>query len=101
MLACAYGNIIHVDTTGASAETGKQEGLSYGGVPASEKNAERDLKNLEKYKTKIMNVSRKTGIDPALIAAIISRESHAGTLLKNGWGDHGNGFGLKQVKMLY
>nr|XP_060625762.1 lysozyme g-like [Anolis sagrei ordinatus] len=97
MAAQSYGNIMHVDTTGASAETGKQEGLSYGGVPASEKIAERDLKNLEKYKTKIMNVSRKTGIDAAIIAAIISRESHAGTLLKNGWGDHGNGFGLMQV----
>ncbi|KAH0624621.1 hypothetical protein JD844_032279 [Phrynosoma platyrhinos] len=26
-----YGNIMHVDTTGASLETGKQEGLTYGG----------------------------------------------------------------------
>ncbi|XP_042311952.1 lysozyme g-like isoform X2 [Sceloporus undulatus] len=96
-----YGNIMRVDTTGASLETGKQEGLSYGGIAASEKIAERDLKNLEKYKTTIQNVSEKTGIDAALIAAIMSRESHAGTILKNGWGDHGNGFGLMQVDKRY
>jgi len=32
-----------------------------------------------------------------VIAGIISRESHAGKILKNGWGDRGNGFGLMQV----
>ncbi|XP_061482863.1 lysozyme g-like protein 2 [Rhineura floridana] len=96
-----YGKIMDVDTTGASLETGKQEGLSYGGVEASERIAERDLKNMEKYKTKIKNVSKKTNIDAAIIAAIISRESHAGTILKDGWGDHGNGFGLMQVDKRY
>ncbi|XP_053161714.1 lysozyme g-like isoform X2 [Hemicordylus capensis] len=93
----SYGEILNVDTTGASLETGKQEGLSYGGVTASETIAERDLKNLEKYKAKIKHVSKETGIDAAVIAAIISRESHAGTVLKDGWGDKGNGFGLMQV----
>ncbi|XP_062983559.1 lysozyme g-like [Elgaria multicarinata webbii] len=93
----AYGNIMDVDTTGASLKTAKQEGLSYGGAAASEIIAERDLKNLEKYKTKIEDVSRKTGIDAAVIAGIITRESHGGTVLKDGWGDHGNAFGLMQV----
>ncbi|XP_039196527.1 lysozyme g-like protein 2 isoform X1 [Crotalus tigris] len=96
-----YGNIMDVDTTGASLETGKQEGLDFGGVEASKIIARRDLNNLEKYKMKIKRVSEKTNIDAAVIAAIMSRESHAGTILEDGWGDHGNGFGLMQVDRRY
>lgn len=55
---------------------------------------------MEKYKPVIQRVSGRTGVDGAVIAGIISRESHAGTILDNGWGDHGNGFGLMQVKVL-
>ncbi|XP_066477996.1 lysozyme g-like [Tiliqua scincoides] len=95
--SASSGNIMHVDTTGASLETAKQEGLSAGGVAASEIIAERDLKNLEKYKASIEQVSKETGMDAAVIAAIISRESHAGKTLKDGLGDRGNGFGLMQV----
>ncbi|XP_026563224.1 lysozyme g-like [Pseudonaja textilis] len=103
MEACSsyYGNIMDVDTTGASLETGKQEGLEFGGVEASKIIARKDLNNLEKYKMKIKRVSEKTNIDAAVIAAIISRESHAGTILDDGWGDHGNGFGLMQVDKRY
>lgn len=71
------------------------------GVAASETIAERDLKILEKYKANIEKVGKETGIDAAVIAAIISRESHAGKTLKDGWGDKGNGFGLMQVKTLF
>uniref|UniRef100_A0A8D0H039 Lysozyme g n=1 Tax=Sphenodon punctatus TaxID=8508 RepID=A0A8D0H039_SPHPU len=92
-----YGQMMDVDTAGASVETGKQEGLSYGGISASEVIAEKDLKNLKKYETKIKNVGKKMHVEPAVIAGIISRESHAGTALKDGWGDRGNGFGLMQV----
>ncbi|NXG78982.1 LYG protein, partial [Baryphthengus martii] len=92
-----YGNILNVHTTGASAATANPEGLRYAGVAASEKIAERDLKNMEKYRDKIIAVGHEKCVDPALIAGIISRESHAGTVLKNGWGDHGNAFGLMQV----
>ncbi|NXG29031.1 LYG protein, partial [Dromaius novaehollandiae] len=92
-----YGEITKVDTTGASKETAAQEGLSYGGVPTSEKIAERDLKNMEKYQSKITKVGQSLCVEPAVIAGIISRESHAGTVLKDGWGDHGNAFGLMQV----
>ncbi|NXP14167.1 LYG protein, partial [Thinocorus orbignyianus] len=92
-----YGNIANVDTTGASEATARPEGLSYAGVAASEKIAERDLRNMEKYKAKITKVGNAKCIDPALIAGIISRESHAGTVLENGWGDNGNAFGLMQV----
>lgn len=43
-------------------------------------------------------MSRKTGVDPAIIAAIMSRESRAGNALDaNKWGDHGNAYGLMQV----
>ncbi|KAM6386181.1 lysozyme g-like [Alca torda] len=96
-----YGNILNVDTTGASEETAGPEGLSYAGVPASEKIAEKDLKNMAKYKAKITKVGNSKCVDPAVIAGIISRESHAGTVLDNGWGDNGNAFGLMQVDKRY
>uniref|UniRef100_A0A8C8VKP2 Lysozyme g n=1 Tax=Pelusios castaneus TaxID=367368 RepID=A0A8C8VKP2_9SAUR len=92
-----FGNINNVDTTGASCKTSTQEGLRYCGVPASEKIAEKDLNNMKKYKTIIKSTGQKKCVDPAVIAALISRESHAGTLLKGGWGDNGNAFGLMQV----
>ncbi|NXX77405.1 LYG protein, partial [Urocolius indicus] len=96
-----YGNILNVDTTGASEATARPEGLSYAGVPASEKIAEGDLRNMQKYRAMIIKVGNSKGIDPAVIAGIISRESHAGTVLDNGWGDHGNAFGLMQVDKRY
>ncbi|XP_010202330.2 lysozyme g [Colius striatus] len=96
-----YGNILNVDTTGASEATARPEGLSYAGVPASEKIAEGDLRNMQKYRAMIIKVGNSKGIDPAVIAGIISRESHAGTVLDNGWGDNGNAFGLMQVDKRY
>ncbi|NWI23804.1 LYG protein, partial [Sula dactylatra] len=103
LLGCLerYGNILNVDTTGASEATAKPERLSYAGVPASEKIAEEDLKNMGKYQAKIKKVGNSKCVDPAVIAGIISRESHAGAVLKDGWGDHGNGFGLMQVDKRY
>ncbi|XP_069732450.1 lysozyme g-like [Phaenicophaeus curvirostris] len=96
-----YGNILNVDTTGASEATAGPEGLSYAGVRASEKIAEKDLRNMEKYRSKITKAGNSKGIDPAVIAGIISRESHAGTVLDNGWGDYGNAYGLMQVDKRY
>ncbi|KAF7641208.1 hypothetical protein LDENG_00289040 [Lucifuga dentata] len=58
---------------------------------------------MEKYRSKINRVASDKNIHPALIAAIISRESRAGNTLDNGWGDWDpsrrayNGFGLMQV----
>ncbi|XP_048817868.1 lysozyme g isoform X2 [Lagopus muta] len=92
-----YGNVNRIDTTGASCNTAKPEGLNYCGVQASRKIAERDLGNMNRYKILIKRVGEALCIEPAVIAGIISRESHAGTILKNGWGDNGNGFGLMQV----
>uniref|UniRef100_A0A8C9EHF6 Lysozyme g n=1 Tax=Pavo cristatus TaxID=9049 RepID=A0A8C9EHF6_PAVCR len=96
-----YGNVNRIDTTGASCKTAKPEGLNYCGVQASRKIAERDLGNMNRYKTLIKRVGEALCIEPAVIAGIISRESHAGTILKNGWGDNGNGFGLMQVDKRY
>lgn len=59
--------------------------------------AETDAGRMQKYRSKIITVGGKYGIDPALIAAIISRESRAGNALNNGWGDNGNAWGLMQV----
>ncbi|NWX10429.1 LYG protein, partial [Caloenas nicobarica] len=92
-----YGSVSRIRTPGASCQTARPEGLSYCGVKASEKIAERDLGTMNRYKTLIKRVGEKLCVEPAVIAGIISRESHAGKILKNGWGDRGNGFGLMQV----
>ncbi|XP_078136157.1 lysozyme g-like [Sander vitreus] len=92
-----YGNIMGVKTTGASWQTAQQDKLGYSGVRASHTMAETDAGTMQKYKSKIITVGGKYGIDPALIAAIISRESRAGNALDNGWGDNGKAWGLMQV----
>ncbi|RXM94904.1 Lysozyme g [Acipenser ruthenus] len=94
--ACIYGDVTKIDTTGASEKTAKQDKLTVKGVAASHKLAEHDLANMNKYKPLIIKVGRAQQMDPCVIAGIISRESRAGTQLKDGWGDHGNGFGLMQ-----
>ncbi|XP_040893217.1 lysozyme g-like isoform X2 [Toxotes jaculatrix] len=99
----SYGDIMRVPTTGASDITAQQDRLGYSGVRASHTMAETDNDRMKKYKSKIRSVGGKYGIDPALIAAIISRESRAGNTLKDGWGDWDpsrnafNGWGLMQV----
>ncbi|XP_009870356.1 PREDICTED: lysozyme G-like [Apaloderma vittatum] len=92
-----YGSVERIKTPGASCKTAKAEGLSYCGLRASEKIAERDLRAMDQYKAIIKKVGEKMCVEPALIAGIISRESHAGKALRNGLGDNGNGFGLMQV----
>lgn len=59
--------------------------------------ARMDAGRMDRYKSKINRVGQSCGIDPALIAAIISRESRAGNLLDNGWGDEHKAWGLMQV----
>ncbi|XP_017328786.1 lysozyme g isoform X1 [Ictalurus punctatus] len=96
-MAGIFGDVTKIDTTGASEITAKQDKLTVKGVEASNKLAEHDLKKMEQYKSIITKVGRAKKIDPAVIAGIISRESRAGAALVDGWGDHGNGFGLMQV----
>lgn len=60
--------------------------------------AKTDKKRVEKYKKIINQAADKHGVDPALIAAIMSRESRAGNTLDNdGFGDNRKAFGLMQV----
>ncbi|KAK2838996.1 hypothetical protein Q7C36_013810 [Tachysurus vachellii] len=96
-----FGDVTKIDTTGASEQTARQDKLTVKGVQASYKLAENDLKRMESYKYTILKVGSAMSMDPAVIAAIISRESRAGAALVNGWGDHGNGFGLMQVDKRY
>ncbi|XP_061091036.1 lysozyme g-like 1 [Conger conger] len=102
-MACIYGDVTKIEASGASEKTAKQDGLSVRGVEASEKLAQNDLSRMNEYKDVIIKVGQAQQMDPAVIAAIISRESRAGSpgVLKNGWGDHGNGFGLMQVDKRY
>ncbi|XP_029951083.1 lysozyme g-like [Salarias fasciatus] len=93
----SYADISDVPTTGASERTARQDKLTHSGVEASHTMAKTDSGRMEKYKAKISSVGKKYGIDPALIAAIISRETRAGNVLKDGWGDNGNAWGLMQV----
>lgn len=67
-------------------------------MEASYKMAETDLKRVDKYKTIILNVGRAKQMDPAVIAAIISRETRGGLYLtKDGFQKNGKGFGIMQV----
>ncbi|XP_034544026.1 lysozyme g-like isoform X1 [Notolabrus celidotus] len=94
-----YGDIMRVETTGASWQTAQQDRLGYSGVEASHTMAQTDADRMNEFRSIIKRVGAKLGIDPALIAGIISRESRAGNTIKNtgGWGDNGNGWGLMQV----
>ena len=87
---------------GASLITAKQDGLRTAGVGASEKMAQTDWPRVEKYIDRFYKAAVKYDVPPALLAAVSSRESRTGNILKNGgWGDLQNGdyqgFGIMQV----
>ncbi|XP_071361859.1 lysozyme g-like isoform X2 [Trachinotus anak] len=100
-----YGDIMKVSTTGASRKTAQQDKLGCAGVSASHTMAKTDQERMGKYKSIIYTVGEDYDIHPALIAAIISRESRAGATIEHtgGWGDWDqsrnawNAFGLMQV----
>ncbi|XP_075418677.1 lysozyme g-like protein 2 [Tenrec ecaudatus] len=89
-----YGDIMTMDTSGASCGLDR---LTHCGTRGSEMFAEMDLRAIKPYQTMIKEVGQKHCVDPALIAAIISRESHGGAVLENGWDHHGLKFGLMQL----
>uniref|UniRef100_A0A6Q2YXD0 Lysozyme g n=1 Tax=Esox lucius TaxID=8010 RepID=A0A6Q2YXD0_ESOLU len=95
--SCSIGDITKIDTSGASERTARQDKLAVQGVDASHNLARIDSMRMKQYKDLITRVGLKHGLDPAIIAGIISRESRAGAALDRGWGDKGNGFGLMQV----
>nr|XP_039265451.1 lysozyme g-like [Styela clava] len=93
-----YDDILKVETTGASAETAKQDKLSYHGVAASRKMAQTDASAMATYKSKILVAAKKYCVQAAVIAGIISRETRAGkVLMSDGFGFDRSGFGLMQV----
>lgn len=59
--------------------------------------AETDAEDVDYYRSDINRAARKHGMDPAVVAGIMSRESRGGKALVNGWGDHGRAWGLMQV----
>lgn len=72
--------------------------FSLKGVDALYQMARTDKLRVDKYKSDIIKAAVKHDVDPAVIAAIMSRESRAGnTLGRRGYGDNGKAFGLMQV----
>ena len=65
--------------------------------------AQTDAERMKTYKKKIHKVANERGMDPNLMAGIVSRESRAGNTLQDGWGDWNpdrdayNAWGLMQV----
>ncbi len=93
--------IAKLKTTGASARTAAQDGISAGGPDASARLARTDLERVRRKWNVISKVAADFGFPPALIAAIASRESRVGNALADGWGDGGNGYGDMQVDRRY
>lgn len=81
---------------GASAATAGQDGLS-AGVSASQTMAHNDLSRVLAIADAFRQVGEKFSFPPAVLAAIASRESRCGAALDDGWGDHGNAFGIMQI----
>ncbi|XP_029283444.1 butyrophilin-like protein 3 isoform X2 [Cottoperca gobio] len=101
-----YGDILRVETTGASEHTARAiEQLYRGvsGVEASNRLAERDLTEVLMFRDMIVSVGNTLSIRPALIAAIISRQSRAGIdLNRDGYGaTDPDCFGLMQINKHY
>jgi soluble lytic murein transglycosylase-like protein len=71
--------------------------MSPGSMPASDVQARDYKKYAEKYQHDAEVLGKKYGLPPALILALMSRESGFGTGLVDGWGDHHHGFGILQV----
>jgi soluble lytic murein transglycosylase-like protein len=82
---------------GASAKTAAQDHLPPG-PGASVKMATTDRARVMALKQRFNTAAAVTGLPPALLAAIASRESRCGAALDaNGNGDNGNAFGIMQV----
>jgi hypothetical protein len=90
ILADFHGN-------GASAATAAQDHLPPG-ADASRTMAKTDLGRVTALKDRFNTAAALTGLPPALLGAIASRESRCGNILaSDGTGDFGNGFGVMQV----
>lgn len=88
------------DPPGAADRTARQDGLpqrGLHGVAASETMAQTDLRRIEPLRDRFAEAGEETGLPPALLAAIASRESRGGAALRNGFGDGGHGYGIMQI----
>jgi hypothetical protein len=86
---------------GASAKTAAQDHLSPG-PDASRAMAKTDLGRITVLKDRFNAAAAQTGLPPALLAAIASRESRCGNVLANdGTGDGGHAFGIMQVDLRF
>jgi len=88
-----YGDMTLLSPTGASADTARQDRLSYTGVRASNTMVSNDYDELSRLRNCYEQVGNRRCLNPALIAALASRESRGGRLLRStgGWGDCGSG----------
>jgi peptidoglycan hydrolase-like protein with peptidoglycan-binding domain len=96
--------LFEYEPTGASVATARQDRLPERGlanVAASEEMAKADSKRVMTLKEKFIAAGEKFSVPPALLAGIASRESRGGSVLKKGFGDRGNGFGVMQVDKRY
>ncbi len=91
-----------LQTTGASAATAGQDGAP-AGVAGSQQMAETDRARLERYRDVFQQVGAQTGLPPALLAAIASRESRGGAALREDGSARydPNGYGLMQIDRLH
>uniref|UniRef100_A0A3B3VQF6 Lysozyme g n=1 Tax=Poecilia latipinna TaxID=48699 RepID=A0A3B3VQF6_9TELE len=94
-----YRNLSQMTTTGASKITKEKNKNGMTGVEVSKMLAQQDLELMSKYKKDIKSVGKALRLHPALIAAIISKQSRAGgTLDCKGYGKLDSVcFGLMQV----
>lgn len=87
--------------SGASNATAASDRLISGGIEASYTMARTDLPAVQP----LLECFRKAGelynIPSAILAAIASRESRCGKVLRNGWGDNNNAFGIMQIDKRY
>jgi len=89
-----------ITPTGASRATASQDRLP-GGVQSSYTMAATDQPRLIKSVAIFNQVAQKYGVPSAVLAAIASRESRAGAVLQNGWGDNHNAYGVMQVDVRF
>jgi peptidoglycan hydrolase-like protein with peptidoglycan-binding domain len=101
----ANGTLFDKTSRGASAKTAKQQGAGSGGVSSSERMADQDLQRLLRYKDSFLQVGSETGLPPALLAAMASRETRGGNanlMRADGYSAlDGHGFGIMQIDRRY
>lgn len=73
------------------------QGTGLLGVEASRYLAKADENRVNAICDSFCAAAAKSGLPPALLAGIASRESRCGLLLKNGWGDNENAYGIMQI----